>query len=60
MSKQKDFEELYEAYWKYVYKYEVGYPEDFKPEKYHHHVNKQDFKERLVEDGMIIKVSDGY
>ena len=31
MNKEKEFEELYCAYWNYVYKYEVGYPSDFKP-----------------------------
>lgn len=56
--KQKEFEELYEMYWKYVFKYEVGYPEDFKSNEYPY--DKQSFKQQLEEDGMMIKATDGY
>lgn len=52
------FEELYQKYWEYVFKYEVHHPEDFKPDSFLY--SKEDFRQRLEEDGMTIKVTEGY
>ena len=52
------FEELYQKYWEYVFKYEVHHPEDFKPDSFIY--SKEDFRQRLEEDGMMIKVTEGY
>lgn len=54
---EKDFETLYNSYWKYVYKWEVGHEEDFKDMPIYH---KNDFREQLSEEGMVIKVREGY
>ena len=58
----EEFEELYRKFFKYVYKYHIGYEEDFKENKedYGNHVNRADFREILDEAGMVIKVCDGY
>ena len=56
MTKEEKFEQLFKDYWLYVYEFEVGYPEDFKPEPPY----REDFKLRLYEDGMAIKVNEGY
>lgn len=60
---ERDFENLYKLYWEYVFKYEVGYPEDFKPHStpnYGNHTDRDTFYESLQEDGMMVKVIDGY
>ena len=54
----QEFEALYLAYWKYVYKYEVGHETDFTPDKPWY--KRDDFKEQLKEEGMTIKVNEGY
>lgn len=53
-----DFEELYQKYWKFVYKYEVGYEEHFKADD--PWFKRSEFYDQLNEDGMHIKVSQGY
>jgi len=58
MTQQEEFEALYMLYWQYVYKYEVRYPNDFEPDTYNCY--NDDFKEQLHEEGMTIKVNDGY
>lgn len=54
----EEFENLFQAYWKYVYKYEVGHIEDFTPDKPHY--QRKDFKLQLADEGMGIKVREGY
>lgn len=56
------FEELYRMFYRYVYEYKVGYKDDFKVdvEDYRNNVNRTNFEELLDEQGMIIKVCDGY
>ncbi len=54
----EEFENLFQAYWKYVYKYCVGYEEYFTPDK--PWCKRNDFKEQLEDEGMTIKVSEGY
>lgn len=58
MTKEEEFESLYRAYWKYVYKYHVGHEEDFTPDTPWY--KRNDFKEQLEEEGMAIKVNEGY
>lgn len=56
-TKAEEFEALYQAYWSYVYKYEVG--DSWQPNKapsYH----RRDFEEQLQDAGMTIKVTEGY
>ena len=55
---RSDFEELYQKYWKFVYKYEVGYESHFKPDDPWY--KRSEFYEELYETGMHIKVSQGY
>lgn len=55
---RSDFEELYQKYWKFVYKYEVGYESHFKPDDPWY--QRSEFYEELYEAGMHIKVSQGY
>jgi len=57
--KQKDFEELFDKYYSYIYKYEIGYLKDF-DEKEKAPWKKKDFKYQLEEEGMAIKVNQGY
>lgn len=61
MSEQqiRHFEYLFDLYWKYVYEYEVGYMEHFNDKK-KTDIDKEDFYEQLYNDGMYIKVNDGY
>ena len=56
--KEKEFEALYLAYWRYVYKYEVGHEDHFDPDKPWY--KRNDFKQQLEEEGMTIKVTQGY
>jgi hypothetical protein len=56
--KEKDFEELYLAYYRYIYKYEVGYENDFEPDKPNY--RRSDFKQNLQDEGMAIKIRMGY
>lgn len=56
----EDFEKLYQTYYRYIYKYEVGYEEDWVPEKVRFGYLRTDFKEELAEQGMAIKVNEGY
>ena len=60
LTQEQRFEQLYKDYWSYVFEFEVLYKNDFTPDKHHHFVNREDFRERLKEDGMVIKVTDGY
>lgn len=55
---EAEFEDLYKKYYQYIYKWEVGYEEDFVSDKYP--VYKIDFKQDLNEEGMRIKVVEGY
>ncbi len=60
---EKEFEALYKLHWAYVFKYEVGYPDDFKPDdkpNYGNHTDRDTFYESLQDDGMMVKVLDGY
>jgi len=50
------FEALYAAWINYLYTHEVGYPEDAKKPWF----SKDDFRDKLREDGMCIKVCEGY
>jgi hypothetical protein len=56
--KNEDFEALYLVYWRYIYKYEVGYEEDFNPDKPTY--KRDDFRQQLKDEGMAIKVNEGY
>jgi hypothetical protein len=56
----EDFEKLYQAYYHYIYKYEVGHEEDWVPEKVRFGYLRTDFKEELSEQGLAIKVNEGY
>ena len=56
MTKEEKFETLYQMYWRYVYEYEVGYSEHFIPSDLH----RKDFQEQLRDEGMCIKVKQGY
>ena len=47
---------LYRAYWKFIYKYHVRYPEDFKPSE----MDRKDFAEELEYQGHCILVNQGY
>lgn len=59
--KHIEFERIYNLYWSYVYKYEVGHEEDFNPNNESYFTHDRDcFKERMFEDGMAIKVNEGY
>lgn len=60
MSKEEHFELLFLAYWHYVYQYEVGRLEDFNPDEPVYQCQRDDFMEQLVDDGMLIKVTQGY
>ena len=57
-TKKEEFEALYLAYWKYVYKYEVGHENDFEPDKPSY--KRDDFRQQLEDEGMAIKVNGGY
>ena len=55
------FEKLYLDYFTYVYKYEVGYPDDFNQDgEYSNCTDRERFLEDIQEAGMRIKVLDGY
>lgn len=54
----KEFEALYQAYWSYIYKYSVQDPEGFTPDEPWY--KRKDFFEQLEEEGMSIKVKEGY
>jgi hypothetical protein len=58
MQQAVEFEALYLAYWRYIYKYEVGYEGDFRPDVPWY--KRDEFKEQLHDEGMTIKVRDGY
>jgi len=71
--KRKEFDALYESYWRYVYKWEVGHEEDFdpnmkwphkfdcnKPNVGHEHLDPEEFNQQCYEHGMMIKVNAGY
>jgi hypothetical protein len=60
MNKEERFEKLYIEYWSYVYEFEVGYKDNFNPDKRNRSFDRDSFKEQLYEDGMAIKVNDGY
>ena len=55
---RKEFEELYQMYYKYVYKYEVKHPDDFEPDN--PVWQRRTFREELEETGFCIKRIDGY
>lgn len=60
---EADFEAAYISYFTYVYKYEVGHQDDFKPNgnpKYSLSEDRDSFKEALEHSGMCIKVNAGY
>jgi len=57
-SQEEQFEKLFQLYWQYVYKYEVGYPEDWKPNDPWY--KRNEFREQLEDEGMTIKVTEGY
>lgn len=58
MTKEEEFEKLYKAYWDYVYKHLIGYPEDFDEKE--SFTSRDSFKEQLDNDAMTIKVNEGY
>ena len=55
-----EFEALFIAYWKFVYKYHVGNIKDFDPQKPLWYADRETFAEELYESGMMIKVREGY
>lgn len=57
---KKDFIELYNKFYQYVYEYEVGYPEDFKFNDPDSYTDMGSFEELLNETGLGIKVREGY
>ncbi len=57
---KKDFEELYDKYYRYVFKYEVRHEEDFKPENMSYYNSYESFANELDDAGMCIKVNEGY
>ena len=57
---KKEFIELYEKFYKYVYKYEVGYEEDFDIDDPTYCTDMQHFEQDIYDEGMMIKVNEGY
>lgn len=57
---KKEFVELYKKYYEYVYKWEVGYPEDFDINKVIYQIDMNNFSQDLEHSGMCIKVVEGY
>ncbi len=55
---EKEFEALFLAYHAYIYKYEVGDPDGWEPDNRWH--QREDFLEQLQDEGMTIKVREGY
>jgi len=55
-TQEQEFEELYLAYWRYVYKYEVKHIEGFNPDIPNY--KRDNFIEQLCEEGMSIKVRE--
>lgn len=53
-----DFEELYNKYHRYIYKYHVGYEHHFK--KHEKWYSKNEFANDLEEQGLSIKIDYGY
>jgi len=59
--RELEFDALYNAYYNYVFKYHVyGHVEDFNPDNPLPYIDKESFKEQLSDDGMMIKVREGY
>lgn len=57
--KEKDFHELYQKYYQYVLKYEVG--DELLPlDKLPYFCSKVDFLQELKDVGLSIKVTKGY
>ena len=57
---KEEFEALYLAYYKFVYKWEVGHEEDFNPQKMEYPYTREDFKSVLYDEGHSIRVNHGY
>lgn len=58
--RKKEFIELYEKYYRYVYKYEVGYENDYDVNSIIYQQDMDNFSQKLWDDGMCIKVVEGY
>lgn len=52
--------DLYKKYYEYIYKYEIGYPEDFDYNSVECTFDIEKFAEQLYEEGYNIKCYDGY
>lgn len=57
---KEDFKNLYIAYFKYVYKYEVGYEDHFDVTNMLYQLDMENFAQELDDAGMTIKVVLGY
>lgn len=57
---KKDFIELYEKYYRYVYKYEVGHEDHYDVNNVIYQIDMDNFSQELDDAGMCIKVVEGY
>ena len=57
---KKDFIELYEKYYRYVYKYEVGHEDHYDVNNVIYQIDMDNFSQELDDAGMSIKVVEGY
>ena len=53
---KKEFKELYEKYYRYVYKYEVGHEDHFDITNVIWQIDMENFAQVLDDSGMCIKV----
>ena len=60
MNKEERFAQLFLDYYAYVYEFEVHYKDNFKPNVYNMSYDREFFAERIQDDGMAIKVNEGY
>lgn len=58
--RKKEFIELYDKYYRYVYKYEVGYENDYDVDNMIWQQDMDNFSQSLGDAGMCIKVVEGY
>jgi len=57
---KKEFAELYEKYYRYVYKWEVGHEDHYDVNKVIYQIDMDNFSQELYDAGMCIKVVEGY
>jgi len=60
LTQEERFEKLFLDYFSYIYEFEIGHKNDFKPEKIHYFVNRESFKQDIQEMGSNIMEWDGY